>query len=127
MKPRIFHGIILSLMAGAALFYLKYTVEQKETQLTEMQAQYLEDQKALRVLKAEWAYLNSPPYLQELTRKYLTVRPLGYTQVASWVESASSTHSPLTPLTYASKYRLPAIREVAATASIPTPGRDDEP
>ena len=69
MKPRIFQGIILSLMAGAALFYLKYTVEQKETQLTEMQAQYLEDQKALRVLKAEWTYLNSPPYLQELTRK----------------------------------------------------------
>ncbi len=127
MKPKILHGIILSLVAGAALFYLKYTVEQKETQLTEMQAQYLEDQKALRVLKAEWTYLNSPQYLQELTRKYLTVRPLGYTQVASWAEDAPGTHLPLTPMTYASKYRLPAIREVAALTSIPTPGRGDEP
>jgi len=127
MKPNLFHGVILILAAGAGLFYLKYTVEQQEIQLAEMKAQYLDDQKALRVLKAEWTYLNSPEYLQELTRKYLTVRPMASAQVASWGDDIPGGHQPLTPIAYASRYKLAATREVAISTPIPLPGRGDEP
>ena len=127
MKPKLIHGVVLFVVAFAALYYLKYTVEQKEIRLTEAKAQYLEDQKALKVLKAEWTMLNSPQYLQDLTRKYLNVRPLKHTQLASWAENIPGAHLPLTPISYASRYSLPAATEIAASTSIPKPGRGDEP
>jgi len=66
MRPKLSHAIILVLIAFGGLFYMKFAVEEKEEQLSAMKAEYLADQKALRVLKAEWAYLNSPEYLQSL-------------------------------------------------------------
>jgi len=127
MKPNLFHGIILILAAGAGLFFLKYTVEQEEVRLAAMKAQYLEDQKALKVLKAEWTYLNSPQYLQDLTRKYLTVRPMASAQVASWADDIPGQHQPLTPIAYASKYSPGPAREVALSTPLPLPGSGDEP
>lgn len=86
MRPKLSHAIILVLVAFGGLFYMKYTVEQKEDQLSAMKAEYLADQKALRVLKAEWAYLNSPDYLQTMAEKYLMLKPLGSKQVVAWFD-----------------------------------------
>lgn len=86
MKPKMSHAILLALIAFGGLFAVKYTVEQKEQRLAEMKAQYLADQKAMRVLKAEWAYLNSPEYLQTMAEKYLMLKPLGSKQVVAWFE-----------------------------------------
>lgn len=86
MKPRMTHAILVGLIAFGGLFALKYTVEQKEQRLAEMKTQYLADQKALRVLKAEWAYLNSPEYLQGMAEKYLVLKPLGSKQVVAWID-----------------------------------------
>jgi hypothetical protein len=86
MKPKMTHAIILVLIAFGGLFYMKFTVEEKEQQLSAMKAEYLADQKALRVLKAEWAYLNSPEYLQTMAEKYLMLKPIGSKQVVAWFE-----------------------------------------
>jgi hypothetical protein len=74
-------GGILVVVAGAALFQIKYKVEEKDKALDKVHAQYLEDQKAIRVLKAEWAFLNSPDYIQDVTLKYLDLRPTKSSQI----------------------------------------------
>ena len=84
MRLKLSHAIIVILIAFGGLFYLKYEVEQKEEALQALKTQYLADQKALRVLKAEWAYLNSPDYLQTMTEKYLMLKPVGSKQVVAW-------------------------------------------
>jgi len=86
MRPNLSHAFFLVLIAFGSLFYMKFTVEEKEQQLSAMKAEYLADQKALRVLKAEWAYLNSPEYLQTMAEKYLMLKPLGSKQVVAWFD-----------------------------------------
>ena len=127
MRPNVFHGVILILVLGAGLFFLKHTVEEKERQLAEMKAQYLEDQKAIRVLKAEWAYLNSPQYLQSLARQYLTVRPIGSRQVVAWTEDIPNRYVPAEPVSYAYQELDKEPDERAMTSAPPKPGRGDEP
>jgi len=122
MGPRILAGTVVIFVAGAALFYLKYSVEQQEIRLAEMRTQYLLDQKALRVLKAEWTYLNSPQYLQNLARRYLTLRPMAPTQALSWYNDLPG-YVEAAPPRVASHFQ--SAQDVIK-ASL-TPERDNEP
>lgn len=77
MKKRsLLIGYGLVVLGVAGVFQMKYQIETKERLLRQLQQQYLSDQKSLRVLEAEWAFLNSPETLQELTGKYLELGPL---------------------------------------------------
>lgn len=76
MKRRgTFIGYGLLVLGAVSLFQMKYQIEAKERLLQDLQKQYISDQRSLRVLNAEWAYLNSPAYLQELAGKYLKLGP----------------------------------------------------
>ena len=77
MKRRsLLIGYGLVVLGVAGVFQMKYQIETKERLLRQLQQQYLSDQKSLRVLEAEWAFLNSPESLQELTGKYLELGPV---------------------------------------------------
>lgn len=125
MRPKLIHGIILTLAALGGLFYLKYRIEEKEIQLEAMKAQYMEDQKALRVLKAEWTYLNSPDYLQDLADKYLTLKPVASKEVVAWFDRVPKRYQPEAAQTIA----MSGGSEDGALikASVQPPGRADEP
>ena len=127
MRPNVFHGVILILVLGAGLFFLKHTVEEKERNLAQMKAQYLEDQKAIRVLRAEWAYLNSPQNLQSLARQYLTVRPIGSRQVVAWSDGIPNRAVPTEAISFAYQEINKEPDERAMTSAPPKPGRGDEP
>lgn len=78
------YGIIALLMlilAGAGLFNLKYMVESKERQLLALQHQVRDDRRAIRVLNAEWAYLNRPDNIQNLAVQYLGLKPVSPKQI----------------------------------------------
>lgn len=79
-------GILAVIAAGGGIFQLKYTIEAKDRELRQLEAQYISDQKAIRVLEAEWAYLNSPQYLQELSVRYLGLKPSPSSQVLNDLE-----------------------------------------
>lgn len=79
-------GSMAVVAAAAGLFQLKYTIEAKERELRSLEVEYISDQKTIRVLKAEWAFLNSPVYLQELSVKYLGLKPTAPAQVLSDLE-----------------------------------------
>ncbi|MCK5575923.1 MAG: hypothetical protein KAI28_08900 [Sphingomonadales bacterium] len=86
---RSFHifAVLILVIAVGGIYQLKHMVEAEQRLLQTMRRQYVEDQKAIRVLRAEWAYLNSPEYLEDLAAKHLDLTPTRPTQVAADVES----------------------------------------
>jgi hypothetical protein len=63
--------LMLTVAVGAALFMLKYKVQDLENELVGKQQQIVRDQSAIRVLQAEWTYLNDPGRLRRLSEEYL--------------------------------------------------------
>ena len=80
-------GMILVLLLGAGMFQVKHAVEERDQELDALYRKHVADQKAIRVLDAEWAYLNSPEYLQELALKHLKVAPTMPNQIIGDVEA----------------------------------------
>lgn len=61
----------LFLATGIALFNIAFEVEALEQRLAEINAEILHEQETLRVLDAEWAYLNRPDRLELLSGQLL--------------------------------------------------------
>jgi hypothetical protein len=66
---------ILTIAVGVALFLLKHKVQELEHQLTAKRAQIVRDRGAIRVLEAEWTYLNNPERLRRQSAEYLGFHP----------------------------------------------------
>ncbi|MCA0201552.1 MAG: hypothetical protein LCH56_12050 [Proteobacteria bacterium] len=64
------------------MFLLKYKVQALEDELVAKQAQVVRDRAAIRVLEAEWTYLNDPERLRELSAQYLGFGPPAITNIA---------------------------------------------
>lgn len=75
------YGVFLVIVMAGGLYQLKQGVEAKDQIVQQLHQNYIEDQRAIRVLKAEWAYLNSPAYLQELAGRHLRLRPTAPSQI----------------------------------------------
>ena len=77
MKLRI-STILFLIMAGAAGFFLFQTsqdVQVKERELSGMKQAIQKEKESIRVLEAEWDYLNRPDRLEELARQHLKMVP----------------------------------------------------
>jgi hypothetical protein len=66
---------ILTIAVGVALFLLKHKVQELEHQLVAKRAQIVRDRGAIRVLEAEWTYLNNPERLRRQSEEYLGFHP----------------------------------------------------
>lgn len=62
-------------LCGAMLLHISQKVQQAETHLSSLEAQINDEQVTLRVLGAEWEYLNSPARLEVLSGEYLELVP----------------------------------------------------
>ena len=65
------------------LFHVKYQVAALEEELTRLNAATLREQNQIHVLEAEWSYLNRPSRLEELTERYLQLKPMQPSQLTS--------------------------------------------
>jgi len=74
---------VIVLAAAGALYQLKHRVETRREAVRALEEQIVEDAEALRVLKAEWAYLTSPAELQPRAREHLALGPPHPDQIAS--------------------------------------------
>jgi hypothetical protein len=66
----------LAVICGAALFHTSQKVTDGRSKLETIVARTAKENEALRVLEAEWAYLNQPGKLEKLVKQYLDLVPL---------------------------------------------------
>jgi hypothetical protein len=66
--------VVLALL-GVGLFQVKYNVQSKERELREVRRQIDSNVNSIRVLEAEWSYLNDPLRLADLTRRHTDLVP----------------------------------------------------
>jgi hypothetical protein len=76
MKIRLSTIAILTLAAGTGfiLFQTSQNVQRSEDRLRDMRQSLARENESVRVLEAEWDYLNRPDRLEELTRQYLKIQ-----------------------------------------------------
>ncbi|MBC7953740.1 MAG: energy transducer TonB [Rhodospirillaceae bacterium] len=78
--------IVSAMLAGAVgigLFFIKHEVKEQEARLSELNDEVLRNQEVIHVLKAEWSYLNDPARLRALSEKFLSMKVMGPSQIAT--------------------------------------------
>jgi hypothetical protein len=75
MRASYFLWGALGIGVSVSLFLLKYKVQALENELVARQEQVLKDRSAIRVLQAEWTYLNDPERLRRLSAEHLGFAP----------------------------------------------------
>ena len=71
MRASHFMWAIVTIGVAVALFLLKHKVQELEHQLVAKRSQIARDRGAIRVLEAEWTYLNNPERLRRQSEEYL--------------------------------------------------------
>jgi len=99
-------------IVGYAMFQVKYEVMQQEDQLARLNRQIADSREAVRVLNAEWSFLTQPTRLNALSKRYLTLVPIGAAQLGS-IDALPLRDSPPA---------APARAEPAAPRPEPRPG-----
>lgn len=75
----------LAIACGIGLFLVKHQVQATENDLRQMQHQVRTDRSTIRVLEAEWTYLNNPARLSAMAERVLGLAPLRPQQVVTMV------------------------------------------
>lgn len=75
MRKSTFIWLTLTVFAGGLLFYTTQQVTDGRQNLAELQKNIQEEEETLRVLQAEWSYLNQPDRLEKLSQQYLNLQP----------------------------------------------------
>ena len=74
-------AIILTALMSYGLYNMKYEVRRLEGELAGLQRTLASERQAVQVLKAEWAYLNRPERLQNLSTRNLDLQPVDVRQM----------------------------------------------
>jgi hypothetical protein len=74
-------GVALLALICFELYNGVSRVKDQERELAALKASIVSEQEAIRVLKAEWSYLNQPERLQTLARQHLPLAPTGASQI----------------------------------------------
>tara|TARA_B100000029_G_scaffold28889_1_gene27897 strand:+ start:527 stop:883 length:357 start_codon:yes stop_codon:yes gene_type:complete len=70
-------GVTLVAILAFGLYKLKYEVQDLEARYAQVNRTIVAEQEAIRVLNAEWSFLNNPKRLGNLSKHHLKVRPVG--------------------------------------------------
>lgn len=86
MRLQILLWTVLIAGASAVLFQVSQEVKGLDRNLASLNRQILTEQEAIRVLRAEWAYLNQPVRLQALASEHLDLAEVSRTQMIASIE-----------------------------------------
>ena len=90
-------SLLLALLSGAALFWVSQQVQQVEREQRQLMASITEEQESMRVLKAEWDYLNRPERLEQLSSKYLNMTPVSADTLVQSISAIPEPEDPTAP------------------------------
>lgn len=111
--------LIIIVFAGVCMFHVKFAVQELEAQLTLTDRQIQQSEEALRVLRAEWSYLNEPSRLADLNQRHLGLVPVAAGQMVDLDALPVRIAPPVDP------GALPPVEEIpgadAPIASAPPP------
>ncbi len=82
----VFASILFAIASVASALTLKYHVQSRAERAEALAHQIAADLEAIRVLKAEWAYLSSPQRVQERSVKFLALMPPTPSQILTSIE-----------------------------------------
>lgn len=107
-------AVLLAVAAGTALFRVSQQVQNAEDDMRRLETAVTGEREAIRVLNAEWDYLNRPDRLEELSKEYLRMQQPQAKQM-----EASADDLPATPA--APELRVqPAVMEAKQPATVPS-------
>ena len=75
MKGNLFHILVpfvLAAFAGAGLFWTSQNVQTLNDDLAKARIEIMSEQETIRVLRAEWDYLNNPERLEKVADDYFS-------------------------------------------------------
>jgi hypothetical protein len=80
---RYLSGLSVAMLALVSfeLYNGVHRVKAQAQELAALDAQIAREAEAIRVLKAEWTFLNQPDRLQDLARRHLALSPTGASQI----------------------------------------------
>lgn len=81
IKSRYIALLLLFSLCIFGLFQIKFKVQHLHLELTELKTQLVREKNLIHVLKAEWAYLNTPERLQRLAKKFLNLAEMTPEQI----------------------------------------------
>lgn len=76
MRKTAMLWLVLAVVCGGMLFQTSQRVTDGRAQLAGIEAAVRKEDEHLRVLQAEWSYLNQPDRLEKLSKQYLHLAPL---------------------------------------------------
>ncbi|MBL8712015.1 MAG: hypothetical protein JNM12_03880 [Alphaproteobacteria bacterium] len=82
MRKTAMLWLVLAVICGGMLFQTSQRVTDGRAQLAGIEAAARKEDEHLRVLQAEWSYLNQPDRLEKLSNQYLHLEPLKGKQFA---------------------------------------------
>jgi hypothetical protein len=104
MSIRITAMIYVACFAASAigLYLVKYNVQDVNRDVVTLKESLAQEKESLHLLNAEWAYLNRPDRLRQLSERHLDLVPLDSRQIgeisvlpAAATEDEAAPHAPL--------------------------------
>lgn len=107
--------LILVSASGFAMFAVKYEVQALADQLARTTSRTAQAEHEVRVLDAEWAYLNRPDALAQMNQRYLSLAPIATKQLYASVTDIPMRPVPPPPVETAAATPAPAPMQETAT------------
>ncbi|NOZ42009.1 MAG: hypothetical protein GXP02_02400 [Alphaproteobacteria bacterium] len=85
--------IMMVMISVGTVYSLKETTQRLQARKQQLSANILKDRAAIKVLRAEMAYLSQPARLQKLSRRFLALSPARPDQLAKSVSMIASRDS----------------------------------
>ncbi len=74
-------GVTMLVLVSFGLYNGVYAAKVHERELQALASEIAKESNSIRVLRAEWSYLNQPERLQALARKHLALAPTAANQI----------------------------------------------
>ncbi len=114
-------AFLLAVLSGASLFWVSQQVQQVEREQRKLIASIESEEESIRVLRAEWDYLNRPERLEALSVKYLNMKPVSVDTLVQSISAIPEPEEPSAPVEVSTAAPAKVEHGKPASAVLPPP------